>query len=113
MKMTVKNFRPINNMLLVKRDKSESETTKTLDSGIIVVQSEETKDKSRDCIATVIKVGDYVYNKNGNKHDLKEMFHPGDKIVYYNPAGATRIQIEGEEYILLRAEDIDAILEEE
>lgn len=112
MNISVEKFKPINNMLLVQRDKEESKSTRTLESGLVVVESEDNKPKSRDCIATVIKVGDYVYDKYGNKHNLKEMFKPGDRIVYYNPAGAIKLDLNGEEYILLRAEDIDAIIEE-
>lgn len=110
MNISVDKFKPLNNMLLVQRDKEETQSTKTLESGLIVVNSEENKPKNRDSIATVIKVGDYVYDKFGNRHDLKEIFHPGDRVIYYNPAGGTEIIFSGETYLLLRAEDIDGII---
>lgn len=103
-------FRPMNNRILIKIDKESEADIKTTASGIVVVNKN--KPKGRESIATIIKVGSHMYTPQGTKINLADIFHEGDKILYYNPAGSAKVEIDGEEYILVRAEDIDCIIED-
>lgn len=110
--ITLDKFRPINSYLLVKKDEQEEGNLVERSSGLLLVQHEDYREKRRDTLATVVKVGDYIFDKKGNRHNLKDIFSPGDRIWYYNPAGNNKIEIEGKEYILLRAEDVDCKVED-
>ncbi len=92
-------IKPLSDRVLVKMKESE-ETTK---SGIILASSA----KEKPQIAEVIEVGP------GKKVDgkIEEMsVKKGDKVVVSKYAG-TEVKYEGEEYIILREEDILAIVE--
>ena len=104
-------FRPLNNRILIKIDKESEADIQTTASGILVVNKN--KPKSRESIATIVKVGTHMYTPQGARVDLKDIFHEGDKILYYHPAGDIKIEIDGEEYSLVRAEDIDCIIDDD
>ena len=92
-------IKPLSDRVLIKMKESE-ETTK---SGIIL----STGSKEKPQIAEVIEVGP------GKTEDgkLQEMYvKKGDKVVVSKYAG-TEVKYEGEEYIILREEDILAIVE--
>ena len=92
-------IKPLSDRVLVKMKESE-ETTK---SGIILASSA----KEKPQIAEVIEVGP------GKKVDgkIEEMsVKKGDKVVVSKYAG-TEVKYEGVEYIILREEDILAIVE--
>ena len=92
-------IKPLSDRVLVKMKESE-ETTK---SGIILASSA----KEKPQIAEVIEVGP------GKKVDgkIEEMsVKKGNKVVVSKYAG-TEVKYEGEEYIILREEDILAIVE--
>ena len=92
-------IKPLSDRVLVKMKESE-ETTK---SGIILASSA----KEKPQIAEVVEVGP------GKKVDgkIEEMsVKKGDKVVVSKYAG-TEVKYEGEEYIILREEDILAIVE--
>ena len=92
-------IKPLSDRVLVKMKESE-ETTK---SGIILASSA----KEKPQIAEVIEVGP------GKKIDgkLEEMtVKKGDNVVVSKYAG-TEVKYEGQEYIILREEDILAIVE--
>lgn len=108
---SMKNFRPLNNRILIKIDKESEADIKTTASGILVVNKD--KPKGRESIATIVKVGTHMYTPQGMRVDLTDIFHEGDKVLYYHPAGDVRVEIDGEEYILVRAEDIDCVIEDE
>lgn len=104
------NFRPLNNRVLIKIDEKSEADIQTTESGILVVNKN--KPKGRESIATVIKVGTHMYTPQGDKVELKTILHEGDKILYYHPAGDIKLKIDDEEYLLVRAEDIDCIIED-
>lgn len=104
------NFRPLNNRVLIKIDEKSEADIQTTDSGILVVNKN--KPKGRESIATIIKVGTHMYTPQGDRVGLKDILHEGDKILYYHPAGDIKLKIDGEEYLLVRAEDIDCIIED-
>ena len=92
-------IKPLSNRVLIKMEESE-ETTK---SGIILANSA----KEKPQIAKVIEVGP------GEKVDgkLEEMYvKKGDKVIVSKYSG-TEVKYEGEEYIIVKQEDILAIVE--
>jgi co-chaperonin GroES (HSP10) len=109
---SIEDIIPINSQLLIKNDSIEDDESYTTKSGIIVSNPVDLRNKGRSVKATVIKVGSVLYDKQGNSYDLKSMYSEGDRILYYAPAGSVKIKIAGEEYILLRAEDVDIKFED-
>lgn len=92
-------IKPLADRVLVKMKESE-ETTK---SGIILATSA----KEKPQIATVIEVGPGRII-DGKKEEIA--VKKGDNVVVSKYAG-TEIKYEGEEYIILKEEDILAIVE--
>ena len=107
---TMQKFQPMNNRVLIKIDVESEADIKTTESGIIIV--DKNKPKSRESIATIIKFGSHMMTPHGDRIELKDIFKEGDKILYYHPAGDMHIEIDGEDYILVRAEDIDCIIQD-
>lgn len=88
--MTVK---PLADRVLVKPEKTEAKTA----SGIIIPDTAQAKTQ----IATVIRIGD-------DKEKIKVI--PGQKIMYDKYSG-TSIKIDGEDYLILKATDVIAVIE--
>ena len=93
-------LKPLNDRVVLKMAEAEE----TTESGIIL--SSASKEKPQ--VAEVIAVGPGEKDDKGNviPVDVKV----GDKVVINKYAG-TEIKLEGEEYIIVRAEDILAIVE--
>ncbi|MBP3416725.1 MAG: co-chaperone GroES [Spirochaetaceae bacterium] len=83
---------PLADRVLVKTEKTESKTA----SGIIIPDTAQEKTQ----IAVVVAVGD-------DKEKIK--VKDGDRIMYDKYAG-TSIKIEGEDHLILKADDIIAII---
>lgn len=83
---------PLADRVLVKTEKTESKTA----SGIIIPDTAQEKTQ----IAVVVAVGD-----DKEKVKVKD----GDRIMYDKYAG-TNIKIEGEDHLILKADDIIAII---
>lgn len=94
------NFRPLYDRVLVKRLEAEDKTT----GGLFL--PENAKEKPQQ--ALVIAVGIGRLNKNGDVRPLT--VKEGDRILFGKYAG-DEIKLEGVEHIILREEDILAILE--
>ena len=93
------NVKPLSDRVLVKMKESE-ETTK---SGIILASTA----KEKPQIAEVIEVGPgKIIDGKREEMNVKK----GDNVVVSKYAG-TEVKYEGEEYIILREEDILAIVE--
>lgn len=94
----------MNNRVLIKKDPIyDAEKYKT-QSGIIVLNSDKPKD--RHALATIIKLGDKMKTPEGRYVKLSDIWSEGDRVFYYVPAQGTALMIDGEEYYLIRAEDI-------
>lgn len=110
MELSLAKFRPLNNMVLLKKDPIYDADRYETKSGIIVMDSNKPKD--RFALATIIKLGQRLKVGSGYK-DLREIWSEGDRVFYYIPAQGTPLILDGEEYFLIRAEDIiQAKLEE-
>lgn len=94
------NIRPLHDRLIVKR-LSEEEKTK---GGIIIPDT--AKEKPQE--GQVLAVGNGKIIEGGKKIPLDVKV--GDKILFSKYSG-TEIKIEGEEYLILREEDVQAIVE--
>jgi len=93
-------IRPLHDRVIVKRVEEE-ETTK---GGIIIPDTA----KEKPVEGKVVAVGDGKVTDDGKKIPLE--VKAGDKILFGKYAG-TEIQIEGEEHIIMREDDIIAIVE--
>ena len=92
--------RPLHDRLLVKR----IEETETVKGGIIIPDSAKEKPQEGEVIA----VGNGKILDNGNKVALD--VKAGDKILFGKYSG-TDIKIDGEEYLILREDEVLAVIE--
>ena len=92
--------RPLHDRVIVKRVKEE-ETTK---GGIIIPDTA----KEKPVEGEVVAAGDGKVGDDGKKIALE--VKPGDKVLFGKYAG-TEIQIEGVEHLIMREDDIIAIVE--
>jgi chaperonin GroES len=95
------NFRPLNDRILVKRSSSE-QTTK---SGIIIPENA----KEKPMRGSVIAVGPGKTNDDGSLSPL--LVQEGNVVMFRKFAG-TDVTIAGEEHMILREEEVLAIIEE-
>ncbi len=96
------NLRPLGDRVIVKPAKAEEETK----SGLIIPDTAKEKPQK----GTVVAVGEGKWDEDGEKRlplDVKA----GDTVIY-SKYGGTEVKIEGEEHLLLRADDIYAVVEE-
>ena len=110
---TLDKFTPMNNRVLIKIDEATEADIQETKSGLLIVNKN--KPKGRNSLATIVKLGSHMMSPDG-KHQipLDSFLHVGDKIMYYNPSGkGMHFEIDGEDYILIRAEDIDCIVEDD
>jgi chaperonin GroES len=94
------NIRPLRDRLIVKRLEEEEKTK----GGIIIPDSAKEKPQEGEVVA----VGSGRVNEQGKVTpiDLKV----GDKILFSKYSG-TEIKIEGEEYLIIREEDVQGVIE--
>jgi chaperonin GroES len=88
-------FRPLNDRIIVKRSDPELKTA----SGIVIPDSAGEKPEQGEVIA----VGPGKRNDKGD-------FKPGDKVIFGKYSGQT-VKHEGTELLIVREEDIFAVLE--
>ena len=93
-------IRPLHDRVIVKRQDEEEKTK----GGIIIPDTA----KEKPVEGKVVAVGDGKVADDGKKIPLE--VKAGDKILFGKYAG-TEIQIEGEEHIIMREDDIIAIVE--
>ena len=94
------NFRPLHDRVVVKRVESEERTK----GGIIIPDT--AKEKPQE--GTVVAVGPGRWDEDGEKRiplDVSE----GD-VVIYSKYGGTEIKYNGEEYLILSARDVLAVV---
>ncbi|MBW1779471.1 MAG: co-chaperone GroES [Deltaproteobacteria bacterium] len=92
--------RPLHDRVIVKRVEEEEKTK----GGIIIPDTA----KEKPVEGKVVAVGDGKVADDGKKIPLE--VKAGDKILFGKYAG-TEIQIEGEEHLIMREDDIIAIVE--
>lgn len=95
------NIRPLEDKVLVQIVEAETTTA----SGLVIPDSAQEKPQE----ATVIAVGPGKYDEDGERRiplDVKE----GDTVVF-SKYGGTELKYNGEEYLLLSARDLLAVIE--
>lgn len=93
-------IKPVADRILIKMLENE-ETTK---SGIILSNAAKEKPQT----AAVIEVGPGKVNEEGK--EVKMYIKKGDKIIV-NKYSGTEVKYEGEEYLIIRQDDVLAIIE--
>ncbi len=94
-------IKPLHDRILVQRIEEEERTK----SGIIIPDTA----KEKPIMGKVIAVGDGRILENGQKMPLT--VKEGDRILFGKYAG-TEVKIEGEEYLIMREDDVLAIIED-
>lgn len=95
------NVRPLHDKLLVERDEAETVTS----AGIYLPDSS----KEKPQFATVLAVGDGTLNETTGERtplDIKK----GDRVIL-SKWGGTELKLDGEEYLIINASDVLAIVE--
>ncbi len=92
------NLKPLGDRVIVKADEAESTTA----SGLYLA----TESKEKPQSGTVVAVGDGKLDKDGNLVPVPVKV--GDKVVY-GKFGGTEIHVEGEDVLILRADDLYAV----
>lgn len=92
------NITPLGDRVVLKQDEAEAKTA----SGILIASSAQEKPQR----GTVIAVGEGKLDNNGNL--VKPGVEPGDSVIY-SKYGGTEVSVDGEEYLILRADDIYAV----
>ena len=95
------SLKPLGDRLIVKALQAEEKTS----GGIVLPDSAQTKPQTGEVIA--IGPGKVLDNGKVVPMDVKV----GDKI-YYAKYGGTEVKISGEEYIILRQDDVLAVMED-
>ena len=93
-------IKPLFDRILVKPTEAQTTTA----SGIILTGS--AKEKPEYALVVAIGEGGLVDGK-----DVKMVVKPGDKVLYGKYAG-NEIKLDGEEYVILRQNDVLAIIED-
>ena len=93
-------LKPLGDRVIVKADEAESQTA----SGLYLAS--EAKEKPQT--GKVIAVGEGKIDKDGNK--IPVPVKVGDKVIY-GKYGGTEVTHEGEDFLILRADDIYAVID--
>jgi chaperonin GroES len=94
------SLKPLGDRVIVKQDEAETTTA----SGIVLASSAQEKPQR----GTVIAVGEGKLDNNGNL--VVPGVKQGDSVIY-SKYGGTEVKIDGQEVIILRADDIYAVFE--
>ncbi|MGI6045320.1 MAG: co-chaperone GroES [Eggerthellaceae bacterium] len=94
------SLRPLGDHVIIKPDAAEEKT----DAGIYIA----TEARQKPQTGTVVSVGEGKLDNNGQLVPIK--VSAGDKIVYGEFTG-TQVHYKGEDYLVVRAEDIYAVIE--
>ncbi len=95
------NLKPLEDRIVVKPSEEEATTP----TGIVIPDTA----KERPQEGEVIAVGPGRFNEDGDQRvpmDVKA----GDKVIY-SKYGGTEVKVEGEEYLILSARDVLAVLQ--
>ncbi len=92
------NLKPLGDRVVIKKVEAEEKTK----SGIVLPSSA----KEQPQMAKVIAIGADILNDEKKKDQIKE----GDTVIFSQYAG-TEVKIDGEEYTILKLNDILAVVE--
>ena len=92
------NLKPLGDRVVIKKLEAEEKTK----SGIVLPSSA----KEQPQMAEVIAIGDDIVNDEKKKDQIKV----NDKVIFSQYAG-TEVKVDGEEYTILKLNDILAVVE--
>lgn len=92
------NLKPLGDRVIIKQDEAESTTA----SGLYLA----TEAKEKPQTGTVLAVGEGKLDKDGNL--IPVPVKEGDKVLY-GKYGGTEIHVDGEDVMILRADDLYAV----
>ena len=95
------NLKPLGDRVIVKQAEAETQTK----SGLILADTAKEKPQK----GTVIAVGEGKWDEDGEKRIALDV-KVGDTVIY-GKYGGTEVKVEGEDYLILRADDIYAVVE--
>ncbi len=97
----MKKVQPLADRVLIKRIEEEEQKV----GGIIIPDTAKEKPQKGEVVA----VGPGRLDESGKRMPME--VKPGDKVIFSKYAG-TEVKIEGEEYLIMREDDILAIIQE-
>lgn len=92
------NLKPLGDRVIVRQDQAETTTA----SGLYLAHESQEKPQT----GTVLAVGEGKLDNNGNLVPVQVKV--GDKVIY-GKYGGTQVTVDGEEVLILRADDIYAV----
>ena len=95
------NLKPLGDRVIVKQAEAETQTK----SGLILADTAKEKPQK----GSVVAVGEGKWDEDGAKRIALDV-KVGDTVIY-SKYGGTEVKVEGEEYLILRADDIYAVVE--
>ncbi|MBQ6453533.1 MAG: co-chaperone GroES [Coriobacteriales bacterium] len=93
------NLKPLGDRVIIKQADAEEKTA----SGLLLASASKEKPQ-RGC---VLAVGEGKLDKDGNL--VKPQVNVGDTVIYAK-FGGTTVEYQGQEYVILRADDILAVI---
>ena len=95
-------IRPLNDRILVKRLEEEQKTK----GGLFIPDSA----KEKPAEGKVVSVGNGRLNDKGDR--VKMELKAGDRVLF-SKYGGTEVKIDGEDYLIMREDDVLAVIEKE
>ncbi|MDO4183027.1 MAG: co-chaperone GroES [Coriobacteriia bacterium] len=92
------NLKPLGDRVIIKQDEAETTTA----AGLFIAS----ENKEKPQTGTVLAVGEGKLDKDGNKVPVPVSV--GDRIIY-GKFGGTEVEVGGETYLILRADDLYAV----
>ena len=93
------NLKPLGDRIILEQDAAEEKT-----AGGLILTSDS---KEKPIRGTVIAVGEGKLDNNGNL--VKPQVKAGDHVIF-SKYGGTEVKVDGKDYLILRADDIYAVL---
>lgn len=94
------NLKPLGDRVIIRADEAETTTA----SGLYLA----TESKEKPQTGTVLAVGDGKLDKDGNTVPVPVKV--GDRVIY-GKYGGTEVTVEGEDVLIMRADDLYAVFE--
>jgi chaperonin GroES len=92
------NLKPLGDRVILKQDEAEETTA----SGLFIASS----NKEKPTTGKIVAVGEGKHDSNG--HLIPIAVKEGDRVVYSKYAG-NDISVDGEDYVIVKADDIYAV----
>ena len=94
------NLKPLGDRVILKQDEAEETTA----SGLYIASS----NKEKPSAGKIVAVGEGKRDNNGNLIPIS--VKEGDRVIY-SKYGGSEVEVDGEEFILVKADDIYAVYE--